>query len=109
MQGVLAPFVLENLNCTGAEERLVDCPGALSTIFDNAYGDYYGYLPYTQLRTVVGTCDPLQGTYVFVACGTLTGPGSSVLKCWVIRPGLDLDLSLSATDETIIFASDFPY
>ena len=73
---MLAPLVLDNLNCTGAEKRLVDCPGA--TLPDPVSD--YGYL-YTNLLSIVGSCDPLQGTYAFVACGTLTGPGALMHAC----------------------------
>lgn len=62
---VLAPFVLDNLNCTGSEERLLDCPGATGQPYDDYVNEY----------RIVGNCDPLGGTYAFVACGTEVGPG----------------------------------
>lgn len=83
LQDVVAPFVLDNLNCTGGEERLVDCPGA--TLPDPVAD--YGLL-YTAL-SIVGSCDPLQGTYAFVACGTLTGPGAFLHVYHVVQPASD--------------------
>lgn len=69
LQDFIAPIALENLNCTGAEERLVDCPGATET----EYSDYV-YL-YQGSGATIGTCDPVQGTFAFVSCGPATGTG----------------------------------
>ena len=72
MQAILAPMVLENLNCTGTEERIIDCP--VSQDDDYAFDPDYVYV-YSAVNTNDG-CDPLQATYAFVACGTATGPGT---------------------------------
>ena len=68
LQGTLAPLVLENLNCTGKEERLVDCP-VLQDDGTEYNGDAYIY-------NGDDGCDPLQATYAFVACSNTTGPGT---------------------------------
>ena len=68
LQGILAPLVLENLNCTGKEERLVDCP-VLQDDGTEYNGDAYIY-------NGDDGCDPLQATYAFVACSNTTGPGT---------------------------------
>ena len=71
MQSIMAPMVLENLACTGTEERLVDCPGSRDPPGDGFDPDYidihYGFK--------TDGCDPLSVTYAFVACGTETAPG----------------------------------
>lgn len=60
MRFLQAAFALENLGCTGAENRLVDCnPQA-------AGGAGPG-------------CTPFSDNYAFVACGMTTGPGAPML------------------------------
>lgn len=82
VQNVLAPMVLENLNCSGTEPRLVDCPGDMDE-FETAYSDYDVRdirLGFTYFGVLSTYCDPLQGTYAFVACGTLPSPGALPLR-----------------------------
>ena len=67
LQGIVAPFVLENLGCIGNETQLVDCP--VATGDDVGSSDEDGG----------GTCDPFRGnggTFVRVACGTSTAAGA---------------------------------
>ena len=65
MQDILAPMVLENLECIGTEARLVDCPRiSPEAVADDDYSSY----------TQSSRCDPLQANYAFVACGTTSGP-----------------------------------
>lgn len=71
MQDIIAPFVLENLNCTGTEARLVDCPGAGAT--EAEYTDYRYLYQFT--GGSLGGCDPVADFPAAVSCGTLTGPG----------------------------------
>ena len=76
VQGVLAPFVMDNLNCSGAETAILDCPGAMggmptfaSPVFDGSvfiYNTPGGQPP---------GCDPFLASYAFVACGMTDGPG----------------------------------
>jgi len=69
----VAPFVLENLGCSGNEERLVDCPVVADTpvrIFGSPYGPEYEY----DFRTE--RCNPLGlGNFVRIACGTTSSAG----------------------------------
>ena len=65
MQDILAPMVLENLECSGMEARLVDCPRISA---EAAAGNDYASFT---LRT---RCDPLRANYALVACGTTSGP-----------------------------------
>lgn len=79
VQDVIAPFVLENLNCTGAEARLLDCPGVMEELTYDYYTNDPNY-PYGRYTYIYGSvqfrrCDPLQGAYTFVACGMMEGPG----------------------------------
>ena len=61
-------MLLENLECTGTEGRLVDCP----VTTDDDYGFRYDYTyAYNSFQTP-SFCDPLQASYAFVACGTLS-------------------------------------
>ena len=76
----MAPFVLENLGCSGDEARLVDCPVFVSDTAtptsDN--GDYFR--DYTNSET----CDPTAGgggTFARVACGTSSSAGLGRLSC----------------------------
>ena len=80
VQEVLAPFVLDNLNCSGTETTILDCPGAMggmpsfaSPVFDGSvfvYNAPSGQPP---------GCDPFLASYAFVACGMTDGPGRSSL------------------------------
>lgn len=75
MQDVIAPFVLENLNCTGSEARLVDCPVATDVSFYNPAPDDYMYYS-TYIRTTLPLfCNFRDGNFAFVACGATSGPG----------------------------------
>lgn len=64
MQDILAPMVLENLECSGTEARLVDCPRISAEA--EADADYTS-------DTQSVRCDPLRPNYAFVACGTTSG------------------------------------
>eukprot|EP00892_Ulva_mutabilis_P004962 jgi/Ulvmu1/2838/UM144_0002.1 len=81
-QDFLAPMVLENLNCTGSEERLLECPGVMEG-FETIYSDYsvtdirLGFTYYGEFSMY---CDPLRGTFAMVACGTSTGPAEGDLR-----------------------------
>ena len=68
MQDVRAPFVLENLECSGTEERLLDCPGP--TLDDAPYPaqDYTYYDTEYDDRL----CSAGGSNYAFVACGMLS-------------------------------------
>ena len=88
LQSVLAPMVLENLNCTGAEARLVDCPGIMIET-ETVYSDYNLadiQASFTYYGGGEPVCDPLLGTFAYVACGTQTGPGVSLLPCLLLHP-----------------------
>lgn len=79
MQDVVAPFVLENLNCSGTETTLLECPGARPPADIISYSDYTSYPEYTYNYLSLSNpaaCDPLEGTYAFVACGMTDGPGT---------------------------------
>lgn len=65
VQEVRAPMVLQNLDCSGGEARLLDCPGVM--------GDYIDADEYAQVSTFV--CDPASATYAVVACGTIPDQG----------------------------------
>ena len=66
MQEELAPFALGNLRCAGDEPRLVDCP-----VFDPAQDVAADGQPdYDDYGTRTSICDPYQGTFARVACGT---------------------------------------
>ena len=75
-QEVVAPFVLENLGCSGDEAGLLDCPVFDSDTVTPSYdynGDVY-FRDYTNSRT----CDPTAGgggTFARVACGTSSSAG----------------------------------
>ena len=78
----MAPFMLENLNCTGSEARLVDCPVATDVPIIN-------YFDYTYEVTYIGRpstfCDFFEGkVYAFVACGSATGPGTAPPGCYSV-------------------------
>lgn len=73
MQPLLAPFVLDNLNCSGTETRLLDCPGATQAAYDDSYDPYSSTTyPYSEPPN---SCDPLEGTFAMVACGMTDGAG----------------------------------
>lgn len=59
---VQAPFVLENLGCSGDEGRLVDCPP--QAMPESTRGRNAG-------------CTPFEDHYVFVVCGATSGPGAA--------------------------------
>ena len=68
-QEIQAPFVLENLACSGDEQRLVDCP------VDETDSDYaLSYNDYGSSR-VPSQCEPFAQSYAFVACGSPPAPG----------------------------------
>ena len=65
LQDVVAPFVLENLGCSGDEARLVDCPVVADT-------------PVRVSSPDSDTCDPFAaggGTFARIACGTSSAAG----------------------------------
>eukprot|EP00892_Ulva_mutabilis_P012288 jgi/Ulvmu1/9431/UM051_0059.1 len=69
-QEVIAPFVLENLDCSGMEARLLDCPGVMEESYP------FTQPPYTYgSRSDVRSCRPMEGGYAYVACGMTAGPG----------------------------------
>ena len=84
IQEVVAPFVLENLGCSGDEARLVDCP----VVPDTEPRDYsYDYFRDYSNPDV---CDPFAaggGTFARIACGTSSaaGPPDSQASCIMIR------------------------
>ena len=71
-EDVRAPFVLENLGCSGNEERLVDCPEAMDE-YVSAYTLEIDFRSYAQMAR---QCDVDVATYAYVACGTLTEQGA---------------------------------
>lgn len=83
-------MVLENLNCSGTETRLVDCPGDMDE-FETIYTDYdvagivFAYQYYGQFNSY---CDPLRGTYAYVACGMTAGPGMTRTRAVAVGSGL---------------------
>lgn len=84
LQGLRAPFVLENLNCSGTEERLLDCPGVM---VDDPYGPFYEYYGNVyQYGRFPSVCDPLLGTYTIVACGNEIGPGAASFASFHLLP-----------------------
>ena len=72
MQATQAPFVLDFLGCTGTETRLVDCPIDTDSQ-PQAYEDTGIFFSSDN----GDACDPFGFTYVYVACGTLSGPGTT--------------------------------
>lgn len=94
--------MLENLGCTGSEDRLLDCPRAemsdpLAADSMYAYGTApYGLSDYIVGRTYYGelmqrSCSPeIPGSYAFVACGALTSPGASPAPPIMMRRSLSL-------------------
>jgi len=67
----MAPFILENLGCTGSEKRLVDCPES-SDVYVYTYALEIDFDYYVQ-RT--RQCDLGFATFAYVACGTLSDQG----------------------------------
>lgn len=95
LQDVMAPFVLENLNCSGSEASLLDCPGVSgATTFGfsgyDADADGAQLFTYAYLQISGGVdfaaCDPLQGSYAFVACGMTDGPGVNSITVVLLLP-----------------------
>ena len=72
----MAPMVLENLACTGTEERLVDCPGSRARDIPD-YSPAYDYFQEYYYNFPVVGCEPLAPSYAFVACGNTVGPGAA--------------------------------
>ena len=75
MQEVVAPFLLENLGCSGNEARLVDCPVVVNGLRSYFSNDYYDVDSDYQNA---GICDPFAadgGTFARVACGTISSAG----------------------------------
>lgn len=71
MQAVLAPFVLENVECTGAEQRLIDCPVDDD---DSEYQIVFDSRDYAYSNSALSpTCEPFGLSYAFVACGGDSG------------------------------------
>ena len=101
VQEVLAPFVLDNLNCSGVETAILDCPGAMggmpsfaSPVFDGSVFIY---------NTPAGPspgCDPFLASYAFVACGMTDGPGrlslARILLHTFARTCMDMQLCSQA-------------
>ena len=78
---VVAPFVLENLGCSGDEARLLDCPVFDSDTVTPAY-DSSGF-DYFEDYINPETCDPIAGgggTFARVACGTSSSAGLRLLS-----------------------------
>ena len=69
---VRAPFVIENLGCTGSEERLLDCPQAMDE-YVFTYSLEFDFHYYVQMAK---QCDAEVAAYAYVACGTLTDQGA---------------------------------
>ena len=92
MQGVLAPFVLENLNCTGAEAMLVDCPVATDfTDYNDVPVNSAGQYEFTYLNNFDSiSCDFFEARFPFVACGGVTGPGAHRSKYYAVHSMIDL-------------------
>jgi len=76
MQEVLAPFVLDNLNCSGVETSILECPGAMGgmpTFGDPSFDG--SVIIYNSNGGAPPGCDPFLASYAFVACGMTDGPG----------------------------------
>lgn len=74
---MLAPFVLENLNCTGTEAMLVDCPVATDISDTTIQFNSAGPQEYFYMRNFdMTSCDFFDGTFPFVACGSVSGQGA---------------------------------
>lgn len=68
MQAIQAPFALEQLGCSGAEARLVDCPVSEDgEDYSFTFRDY-GYVD------PPAACDPFGQSYAYVACGSAPAP-----------------------------------
>ena len=68
-----APFVLQDLGCSGSEERLVDCPGAIDDQGVPYLLDYQFEYYAQQARA----CNPDRQPFAYVACGTITAQGTT--------------------------------
>ena len=76
VQEVLAPFVLDHLNCSGVETSILDCPGAMGGMPTFASPVYDGSVViYNSPAGPSPGCDPFLASYAFVACGMTDGPG----------------------------------
>lgn len=75
MQDIIAPFVLENLACSGTEARLLDCPVSRVDRSPNVEDANEQYLDYDD-----ALCSAESVSYAFVACGPAT-PGQSAGVC----------------------------
>ena len=83
----MAPFVLENLGCSGDEARLVDCPVEADTEPRDYSSRYDYYYAYSNPRT----CDPFDaggGTFARVACGSSSAAGPPASCSHARRPVL---------------------
>eukprot|EP00892_Ulva_mutabilis_P007273 jgi/Ulvmu1/4918/UM202_0003.1 len=102
-QDILAPFALENVNCTGSEARLVDCPVATgATIFGDGAEDAPGEYTYRYDYDDSPICEFLRGgTFAFVACGMSTGPEWGDLR---LSSGFTSDSVNAATGRLEIFS-----
>ena len=90
VQEIQAPFVLENLACSGAEQRLVDCPlDETNSDYASVYNDY-GY------SRIPNQCEPFAQSYAFVACGSPPAPGG---------PCAPLSLLCSHSASTVCYTS----
>lgn len=88
VQEALAPFVLENVNCTGSESRLVDCPVATGVGLELIdYGADTGDYSYEYMQYKPEFCDFRKGgTFTFIACGATSGPGVVYVPAADARP-----------------------
>eukprot|EP00892_Ulva_mutabilis_P012292 jgi/Ulvmu1/9435/UM051_0063.1 len=75
LQEIIAPFVLENLDCAGTEARLLDCPSVMEFERDYQYTTVFGDTYSVADRSGLTTCSALRAGYAFVACGMTEGPG----------------------------------
>lgn len=77
VQELLAPFLLENVACTGAEVRLIDCQLFTGTRLEPDYRFDYRY---STIQDPADGCDPHGPKYAFVACGTLAQPSPGLRR-----------------------------
>eukprot|EP00892_Ulva_mutabilis_P007276 jgi/Ulvmu1/4920/UM202_0005.1 len=81
LKDVIASFVLENLNCTGSETRLVDCPVATDVSFyDPPTLDYMYEFVYADINNPSDLCNFADASFAFVACGNTAGPARGDLR-----------------------------
>lgn len=79
LQGIMAPFLLGDLGCTGDEARLADCPAD-----DTIVPRFRDTSIPRDYREPTQECDAFAGTYAFVACGTAAQAGAN-LRCVLRR------------------------